>query len=254
MQPQPESDKIRESSVLPISAESALDLLLGLSAHDSRNEAQRSFGKHIYEQFLTKLLEYYQKDSYAFRYLTYLLATTSASVRGFSVARQIYGGRIKAFEKARDFEIESANHLLKYSPLSGDSVFMKLLSALSGAGLVSALATPFQGLISSSDPISLIYVISVVLIGIPLGLILMDYIIHRIWKNRITEIKNKYPEAYYEDWQANAVEGYKKLSKTFLSSALQIERDFYPDTFRQNMLEGKEIESIVNKHFPLADK
>jgi len=230
----------------PLSPEGAIDLVLGMSAHDSSAPAQQEFGKYLYASFFERLLDTHKNDPAASAYLMEVFASLSAAVRGFAVARRLFAASRKVAADARNLERQFADRLLHYSPLSGTSLFGKVASGISGGGLLGIIAAAIW-----SGRLEVIGLAAA--IGISIGVIGMDYLLHALREHRYRKIQIRYPEFSHVEWQRETVSQYRALIAAFAETCLRVEARYYPAAAAARPALSRDyVQSIVAAHFPLA--
>lgn len=204
----------------PLDVEQALDLILGLAAHTSGVEGQRQFGQLLITEYFVKLRERYQNDSEATRYLDNLLASVSSAVRGFAVARQATQVRWEALRAVQERQLELARRISRYSPLHEEGWFGKLLGGGGGAGAFGLIAN----VLSSSEWTWLF----ASLLGMFVGICLLDFVLQRLSTNRMSAIERAGPVEQEETWRKKTIEQYRMILRDFLLTAIKLREEFYP--------------------------
>lgn len=234
---------------VPIRIEQALDLILAIPAHRSSNDKHAKFGSMLIEEYFVNLRDKYKDEKNAYMYLTNLFSLVASSVRAFSVQRDIFQTRWNSLNKIKNSTMERANRLDKYSPFNG--AIGKIISLFISLGSSGFIVKTYSDLIQTMGKLAF---------WVPLIFIVVifafDFVLD-LYRYRLVSIAEKtLPDNVVEVWVKESIKQYRKILKSFLINATEIQKYYYPGekVFEKdiNNLSKEQLdtylEEIIDKH------
>jgi hypothetical protein len=217
-----------ESSKPPLGLEEALALVLGCAGSFSNVPNQREFFKTSWSVYWTNMMESHKDDPVATACLQSLIPVIVSTLRAIGVQHTRFYDREKAFANSVKIEIEAANQIAQYSPLSSSKWFGKGIAMIGGGGaggLLTQLLTTWAKQKSATIPLT----IGGTLVGLLLGLFIVDYLLQCISRRKLKRITSMRGTQSQENWRANNKEELRRIAKQFLINALRVIEGHYPD-------------------------
>lgn len=234
---------------VPIRIEQALDLILAIPAHRSSNDKHAKFGSMLIEEYFINLRNEYKEEKNSYMYLNNMFGLVASSVRAFSVQRDIFQTRWDSLNKIKNSTLERASRLDKYSPFNG--TIGKVISLFISLGSSGFIIVTYEDLIKTLGKLSF---------WVPLVFIIVifafDFVLD-IYKCRLVSRAEKtLPDDVVEVWVRENTEQYRKILKSFLINAIEIQNYYYPKekVFADDINDiSKEqldmyLEKIIDKH------
>lgn len=234
---------------VPIRVEQALDLILAIPAHRSSNDNHAKFGSMLLEEYFINLRDEYKDGENAYMYLTNLFSLVASSVRAFSVQRDIFQTRWNSLNKIKNSILERANRLDKYSPFNG--AIGKIITLFISFGSSGFIVKTYSDLIQTMGKLAFWIPVMFVVVMFAFDFALEFY------RFRLVSIAERtLPDNVVEVWVEDNIRQYRKILKSFLFNAIEIQNYYYPgEKVFENDINNmsKEqldiyLEEIIDKH------